>query len=100
MFVYPVKSFTAETTAKILTELFEKYCPIHVTSDASTTFLSKEVQQVFKRFNINFYVAPDPVVKASLVERVILTIKRKIYKVMTSYNTQNFLPYLDDIVKA
>ena len=52
-------------------------------SDAGSTFLSDAVQDVFKEYSINFYVAPNPRIKAALVERAIRTLKGKIYKYMT-----------------
>ena len=100
MKVFPVKNYRKETTAQILDELFENYTPINVMSDAGSTFLSDTVQDVFKKYSINFYVAPSPHIKAALVERAIRTLKGKIYKYMTEKRTLEFISVLPKIVEA
>ena len=98
--VFAVKNFTAETTAQILDDLFAKHAPINVMSDAGTSFLSKKVQGIFKKYSINFYVAPNPRIKCAIVERVIRTLKSKIYKYMTEKQTLEFISVLPKIVET
>lgn len=95
----PVRTFSGPTTAKILDELLSKQRPVHLTSDMGTTFLSRAVQDTLSKHGVNFYASKQDV-KAAMVERVILTCKRKIYKLITMTGRKRFLEQLPDIVNS
>lgn len=95
----PVRNFTGPTTAKILDDLFAKQRPVYLTSDMGTTFLSRAVQATLVKHGVKFYASKQDV-KAAMAERVILTIKRKIFKLVTLTGSKRFLEQLPDIVNS
>jgi hypothetical protein len=63
-------------------------------------FLCKDVQQTLNRYDIIHYTTENTDVKASQAERVIRTIKNKIYKFLTATGSKKYVDVLPSIVKA
>ena len=69
-------------------------------TDEGTDFNNKNVQKVCEKYNIKMYHVHNRRHKACICERSIRTIKQKISKIMTHFNTYNYLSYLNDIVAS
>ena len=69
-------------------------------SDRGAEFTGKTFQNVLKSHGISHYTTHNYDIKVSLVERLILTIKRKIYRYLTEKNTFKYIDVLQDIVKS
>ena len=69
-------------------------------SDNGKEFYNKNVQSYLKGKQIKLYSVHSYEIKASIAERAIQTLKRKIYKYMTQNNTYFYLPILQKIVKS
>lgn len=82
------KSIFAETNSK----------PEHLQTDKGTEFTSKQVRNLFKSFNINYYVTNNPDIKASIVERFQRTLKGKMWRYFTYKNTYRYIDVLDNLV--
>ena len=67
-------------------------------TDQDKAFLSKPFQELLQKEDIHFYTSRDDAVKAAHCERVIRTIKSKISKFLTAYNTFRYLEALPFIV--
>jgi len=74
--------------------------PLWVRTDKGKEFLNKSFQDALKREGIQFQVCKNPDVKCSIIERVIRTIREKVYKYFTARNTYRFVNVLPKIVKS
>ena len=98
----PLKKKTAEFTAiaidSILTQMRE--FPTHLITDAGTEFFNSEVAKVFLNYGVNHYKTPTLTKwKASLVERLIRTIKTRLEKYFTQNKTHNWADVIHDVIK-
>lgn len=73
--------------------------PRNCLSDSGSEFRNSHVQDLFKRYNINHFLASGTN-KSGLIERVIRTLREKIGPYMTHFNTRLFLPKLTSFVSA
>ena len=69
-------------------------------SDNGAEFKSAPFQKTLQSHNIIHYTTYNYDIKVSLVERLIQTIKRKIYRYLTEKNTFRYIDVLQDIVKS
>lgn len=85
--VKPLKNKTGKEVALALEDIFskDKRIPLNISSDRGKEFLATAVQNLFKKYSINFYIARNPDVKASVVERFNKTLKSRMFKFFT-YN--------------
>lgn len=60
-------------------------------------FYGKAYLDLMKRLNINFYSTFSPL-KAFCVERLNLTIKQKLFKVLSYYQTKRWIAHLQDVI--
>jgi hypothetical protein len=73
--------------------------PERLQTDDGKEFLNKQVQDFLKSKNIRFFtVASDK--KASIAERVIRTLKEKIYRFNHEWHTFRYVDVLQDLVKS
>ncbi len=73
--------------------------PKKLQTDEDTSFLSREFQKLLKKYNIHFFVT-NSILKASIVERFNRTLKEKIYKYLTAFNTNRYIDVLQIIVES
>lgn len=73
--------------------------PINLGSDRGTEYLGKPVQDYFKRQGINHYTLQNRQ-KAAVAERLIRTLKSKIYKYMDSKGSERFVDKLSAFMDA
>jgi len=104
--------WTANSIQSILDELPEM--PVHIITDKGTgmlyssrhylktfsEFFNETVQNVFINHGINHYAIPTiSKWKASIVERVIRTLKTRLQRYFTKNNTLKYIDVLDDFVR-
>ena len=95
--IYPLKRKTASLVAATFDKHFEKNgSPLFLTSDLGSEFFNYELTKVLNKYGVHQFPARNKV-KSPIVERVIRTVKAKIYRIMTKFNTRRFIDYLDDI---
>src|SRR5699024_4747987 len=78
--VQPLYSKRGSDVKAAFEEIFKERVPLNMQTDKGKEFLATDVQNLFKRHNINFYGAKNPDVKASVVERLNKTLKTKMFK--------------------
>ena len=99
VFVVPTKKKTAAAIAKAFEPIFITRSPRFIASDAGGEFLGKPVQDLFEKYNVKHFVLRGQP-KCSIVERVIRTLKSKMFKYFTAKNTLKYIDVLDDLVSA
>ena len=100
--IIPLHSLKADTIVplfeKMLNENIYRYSKIY--SDCGQEFQSLKIKQMYKKLNITWYTTYSKEIKASIAERVILTIKRKIVKFITHFNSNAVIPAIYKIVET
>ena len=69
-------------------------------SDEGKEFYNKHVDQLLKSKGIILYSVSSREIKASLAERVIRTIKGKLYRYMSHNNTKRYVDILPDVIES
>lgn len=100
--VKPLKTKTAMEVANAFEEIYsqDKRIPYNIQSDKGGEFLGKVIQKIFNKYDINFYVAQNPDVKAAVIERFNRTLKSKMFKFFTYSNTNRYIDELQNFVSA
>ena len=88
-------------TGKDIVDAFSKLTTLPETlrTDGGSEFTNKLFQSFLKNNSIRHYIARNDS-KAALAERVIQTLKRKIYQQMVFKNTPEYISTLSDIVNS
>ena len=99
----PVKTKDGKTIANALRTIlesgyFNKLSRLN--SDEGKEFYNQHVNQLLKSKGIVLYSVSSREIKASLAERLIRTIKGKLYRYMTHNNTRKYIDILPDIVES
>jgi len=74
--------------------------PVYVQSDLGKEFVNSIFQEFLKRNGIRFYTSRNYDIKCSVVERLIRTLKGKLYRYMTYTNASRYVDVLQDIAKS
>ena len=100
MFAYPVKSLKTKDMLPVLEKAFtESLYPIKkFQTDQGNEFVNRQAKSLYKKLGIHHYFTFNRDIKASLVERAILTLKRKIARFVEHTKNPVFINHLDDIV--
>ena len=69
-------------------------------TDEGCEFYNNRVKEVLKNKGITLYSVSSREIKASLAERLIRTIKGKMYRYMSHYNTKKYIDILPDIIDS
>lgn len=97
--VVPCKTKTADEVCKAMKQLFKKGGkPKNLMTDKG--FLSKQWAALMKNEGVNAYTSQNPDTKAAIVERLIRTLKTKIFKLFTFRKNHKYVDKLSDIVYA
>ena len=96
--VFSLKSLKAIDVAPVVDNFFHKniYAYKKCFTDEGQEYLSKKIRNVYKKHNVFWYTTRNKSIKASPVERSILTMKRKISRYATLTNSECFLKDLDN----
>lgn len=98
----PMKRKTGYEVTKAMKKIFEesnRKCE-KVCSDKGKEFDNITFKTFLKHKNVVQQFANNPVIKCSIVERVIKTIKSKIFKYFTYSNSQNYIDNLQNIINT
>ena len=100
--IIPVNDIKSSTLVPVLEDFFKKniYKYSKIFSDQGVEFQNNNIKKMYKRLNLCWYTTFNKDIKASIVERCILTIKRKIAKYITHSNKEFFLDVLNKIVNT
>ena len=69
-------------------------------SDEGTEFYNKNVKHLLSRKGIVLYSTSSREIKASMAERLIRTVKGKLYRYMSHNNTRRYIDILPDIIDS
>ena len=99
----PMKNKTAESTKAALEKIFARADPRkpqNVLTDKGSEFRNTAVVSIMGQREINFYQTKNPDTKAAIAERVIRTLKSRIYKYFTHRNTERYVDQLQSFVDS
>ena len=98
--IFPVKSLNSTSIVPVLDSFFLKniFSYRYVYTDLGGEYCSKPVQQLYSKYNLKWYSNHSKSTRNPIVERVILTIKRRIIRYITHTQQEAFLPILDKMV--
>ena len=69
-------------------------------SDEGKEFYNKHVNQLLENKGIILYSVSSREIKASLAERLIRTVKGKLYRYMSHHNTREYINVLNDVIDS
>ncbi len=90
VWVEALKNKTAKECTKGIIKILKKNQPKLLQTDNGTEFYNNEFQSIMNKYHIRHYSTYSSI-KAGMVERVIRTIKNKIYKYFTSTGSWNWI---------
>lgn len=99
LYIVPTKKKTAAAIGKAFESVFATRSPRVLGTDAGGEFLGAPVQEVFKNYNVKHFVLRGQP-KASICERVVRTIKNRMWKYFTANSTLKYIDALDDLVSG
>lgn len=97
VWVEALKNKKAEEITKAMLNILKKNYPKLLQTDNGTEFYNKQFQDLLKKYNIRHYSTFSSI-KAGIVERVIRTVKNKIYKHFTSTGSWNWYSSLSKLI--
>ena len=101
VYAAPMKKKNKEWTADAFESIFKHFdqFPTNLVTDGGKEFFNSSVQKVFHNYGINHYRASTKTkFKASVAERVIGTLKRKLEKYFVKNETRKWTDILDKFV--
>ena len=101
--VYPLKDKKTSTVAKHFEDFFKndnEYSYKYLWTDEGVEFYGDAMKNIAKKNNIIQYHVFNRKFKAALVERVILTYKQRLYRMLHHHNTKNHLSFMKGIVSG
>lgn len=102
LWVRPVRNKSAKTVAEtfeaILLQSGRK--PNNINTDKGTEFVNSIFAKLLGDQNIHFYTAQNPDTKACFAERVIRTIKERVFRYLTHKNTKRYIDNLAEFVSS
>ena len=97
----PIKSKKGIDITKALQNIFKgQRKPKTIRTDRGMEFRSREVNKYLKTQNIYHFYALNTETKANYAERLIKTIKHKLFRYMMKHRTQRYIDILQDMVKS
>jgi hypothetical protein len=100
VFAAPVKSKTPKDVIEAFNQVFSDmpYLPQSIFSDRGLEFESKEIRTYFEEKGVLKYKAEASNIKAAFAERMLRTIKQRLYKYFSEKNTTDWVGILQKIV--
>ena len=96
----PMKFKTAQWTSEAFESVFKTFdkFPVHIVTDRGLEFYNVQVQKVFQNYGINHYSIPTKSKwKASIVERVIRTLKMRLERYFTKNKTHRWKDVIEQL---
>lgn len=103
VWVEPIKRKDSSTVLAAIKEILKRAKPrkpVNWLVDKGGEFQNKSMQEFMRNAGINFYYTQSPNTKAAIAERVIRTLKGKIFRFLTHNNTWRYLDALSDVVAS
>lgn len=94
-----LKNKTGKAVAAGFEDIFaEQSPPYKLQSDKGKEFYNSRIAELFKKHGIKLFSTQDPVTKASMVERLNRTVKRKMYGYFYAKRTTRWIDILQDLI--
>jgi hypothetical protein len=100
IWAFPTKTKTDKEISPVLEKLVQDSKVKRIQSDNGGEFVNKTIDLLLSKYNIAFYTTLNDEVKCSMVERVIRTLKTRLFKYFNQKNTTNWIDVLPDVVNA
>ena len=102
LWIYPARSLKSNCILPILEHFFLKniYSYRYCYTDMGTEYTNSSIQSFLRKNHIKWYTNCDKSTRNSIVERVILTIKRRLVRTVTHFNDEKFLDKIPAIVRG
>ena len=99
-YMIPLHNKNTSTIIAAMKELFKHVIPENIMSDRGSEFISREFKTLMKNNNVNtIYSNVKDYNREGVVNRFIETIRARINKYLTAYNTSKYIDVLPKIVK-
>jgi transposase InsO family protein len=98
--VVPINNKRPKTIIAAFKKILKERQPDCIYTDNGTEFKNKDFKAFLKKEGIQFFTAHNSETKASIAERMIRTLKTRLYKYFTAKNTWRYLDILPRIVKG
>ena len=98
-YAQPIKSKHGKEVANALEVIFEQECPKYLQTDLGLEFYNSHVKKVLDNYNVELFSVYSEK-KAALVERLIRTIKEKMFKVFTRQGNYRWIDMLPNLLTA
>jgi hypothetical protein len=100
IWVEPMKTKKNEEMLRAINRVFGKgRKPLYLRTDQGNEYTGKYVQHYLRKNNVHHFTALNKI-HANYAERVIRTLKGKIYRFFTANQTKRYIDHLDDIVDS
>ena len=96
--VIPLKDKSGQTVFEEFKKLFKGNHPTYLRSDKGSEFITKDLKDLFKEFNIGHFYSNNPRIKCAIVERFNKTLKGKLFKLFTARGSHKYIDVLQDLV--
>ena len=97
--VVPLKDKSGSTLVTAFKTLTDPL-PSKLQTDKGTEFTNRKFQSWLKENGVEFFTTENEDIKASIVERFNRSIKSKLWRYFTKYDTLHFLDILQDVVSS
>lgn len=98
LWTQPLKSKSATEVRDAMEKILKIRSPRNLQTDAGKEFYNKSFKTLMDKYNINHY-STFSVTKASMAERVVRTLKEKLYKQFSLHGKYNWLNILDNVTQ-
>jgi len=93
-----IKSKTGNSIVSAFEKIFKKNICFKLRTDRGTEFLNKNVQSIFKKYNIIHFTSQNDTIKCAIIERFNRTLKSKMFKYFTAFGTRRYIQILDKLI--
>lgn len=94
----PIKNKTGEEVTKAFQKILNKgRAPKNLQTDNGKEFYNKHFQSLMKKYDVNHY-STFSIIKAGQAERLVRTIKEKLYKRFSLHGSYKWYNMLDDVI--
>ena len=100
IYVAPTKSKTSKDMIPAFDAIFSHAVPTKLYSDSGLEFQARPMLEYFDRHGIQKRVMYSPHLHAGVVERSIRTLKGRLYRYFTQYNTKKWIDVIDKLAEA
>ena len=99
LFAFPLKNKQGKTVSAAFVKLFRSNIPTHLQTDDGTEFFNSHMNKLLKKHKVKLFSVKSQF-KASLAERVIRTIKTRLWRYFTHQGSYQWVKVLPDLVAS